>query len=392
MLPRDPREEHRASTPLELFFDLVFVVAVAQAGDRLHHALGEGAVATPVLNYLLVFFAIWWAWMSFSWFASAYDTEDIAYRLVVFLQLAGALILAAGVPRAFDQRDFGVAVLGYVVMRLAQVIHWLRAARADAQVRRCALRYAAGVTACQVGWTARLALPAGWGLATFGLLAGAELLLPVWAERAWPTSWHPGHIVERYGLFTIIVLGESILAASLAIQSVTDEGRLPADLVAIIVGGLLIVFSMWWIYFDYQVPELLTSLRAAFMWGYGHVFVFASVAAVGAGLAVAIDHAAGRGELGDFHAGSVVAVPVAVYLLTLWSLHGLLGAAVTGHRFALPVAVVLILAAPATGQGVLVVGLIVAGLMAIKLVSRVRATRTAVVGQGGPERSLRSSA
>jgi low temperature requirement protein LtrA len=373
MQPRDPREDHRASTPLELFFDLVFVVAVAQAANNLHHALATGAVAVPVVRYFFVFFAIWWAWMGFTWFASAYDTEDIAYRLVVFLQMTGALILAAGIPRAFDDLDLGVAVVGYVVMRLAQVIHWLRAAAgAEPEVRTCALRFAAGVTAVQICWIIRLAIPGGWGIGTLLLLGVAELLVPAWAERAHPTAWHPGHIVERYGLFTIIVLGESILAGTIAIQTVVDEGGLDAELAGVIVGGLLIVFSMWWTYFDYQVPQVLTSNRPGFIWGYGHYFVFAAVAAVGAGLVVAIDHAAGHGHLTDVHAGLVVAVPVTVYLLSLWGLHLSLGVRPIGPRFVAPFAAALVLLASATGAPVLAIGVILAGMLAVKLVLRVR--------------------
>src|SRR5690242_4679178 len=81
MTARDRDEEHRASTPLELFFDLCFVVAVAQAGGRLVHAIADGHAAHGVAGYLMVFFAIWWAWMNFSWFASAYDTDDVPYRI-----------------------------------------------------------------------------------------------------------------------------------------------------------------------------------------------------------------------------------------------------------------------------------------------------------------------
>jgi low temperature requirement protein LtrA len=372
MEPRDPHEEHRVATPLELFFDLVFVVAVAQAANSLHHALAEGAVAAPTARYIAVFVTIWWAWMGFSWFASAYDTDDIAYRLTVFVQMTGALIIAAGIPRAFDDIDFGVVVVGYVVMRLAQVVLWLRAAaHAPPDARRCALRFAAGITACQIGWIARLALSGAWGIAGFAVLMAAELIVPVWAERAAPTSWHPGHIAERYGLFTIIVLGESILAGTVAVQTVVDDVGLDAELVGLIAGGLLIVFSMWWIYFDYQTPQVLTSNRPGFIWGYGHLVVFAAVAAVGAGLVVAVDHAAGHGHVSDARAGAIVAVPVAVYLLSLWVLHLVLDVAPASPRFTAPLTAGLVLAAPATSQPVLVVGALLAAMMAFKLVVRV---------------------
>src|SRR5882757_3302468 len=111
MTARSRSEEHRASTPLELFFDLCFVVAVAQAGGRLVHAVTEENVGHGMAGYLMMFFAIWWAWMNFSWFASAYDIDDVPYRVTTLVQIVGVLMLAAGVPRAFDDSDFRLAAI-----------------------------------------------------------------------------------------------------------------------------------------------------------------------------------------------------------------------------------------------------------------------------------------
>ncbi|MET0424256.1 MAG: low temperature requirement protein A, partial [Actinoplanes sp.] len=147
MRARSADEPHRVATPLELFFDLCFVVAVAQAALPLHHSIAENHVAHGVRAYLMVFFAIWWAWMNFTWFASAYDTDDVAYRLTTLVQIAGALILAAGVPDAVEGADFAVITVGYVVMRRALVTQWLRAAAADPPHRRSSLRFAAGIVA-----------------------------------------------------------------------------------------------------------------------------------------------------------------------------------------------------------------------------------------------------
>src|SRR3954452_14038435 len=145
MVARATDEEHRASTPLELLFDLTFVVAVAQAAAELAQHVAAGEVATGVGGYLMVFFAIWWAWMSFTWFASAYDTDDVPYRLLTLLQMSGVLVLAAGVPAAFDDGNFTAVTIGYVIMRIAMVAQWLRAAREDPQHREVALRYALGI-------------------------------------------------------------------------------------------------------------------------------------------------------------------------------------------------------------------------------------------------------
>ena len=319
MIGRDPGERHRASTPLELLFDLTFVVAVARAAAQLHHALAEGHVTHALLSYVMVFFGIWWAWMNFTWFASAYDTDDVPYRLLTLVQMGGVLVFAAGIPAWFDQNDFTTVLLGYVIMRLAMVAQWLRAARAHPEGRSATLRYAAGVTVVQACWIARLWLPGLWGPISFAVLVLAELAVPVWAEFAGrATSWHPGHIVERYGLFTIIVLGEVVAAATTAVQSALAAGGLSPALLTAAVGGLLLVFAVWWSYFKHSVVEQIgRSLRSALVWGYGHYVVFASVAALGAGLQVVVDTLAHNSHVTPMFAAFTVAVPVAVFLVIL---------------------------------------------------------------------------
>src|SRR5262245_5976352 len=209
MTARSPHEAHRTATPLELLFDLVFVVAIAQAASGLHHAIAELHPLEGLVGYLMVFFAIWWAWMAFTWFASAYDCDDVPYRLLVFVQIAGALLMAAGITAMFETRTPNIAVVsGYVVMRLALVVQWLRAAGADPARRPTAWRYAGGIVILQSAWVAMLLVPQYW-FAGFLILAALDVALPMWAEKATPTTWHPHHITERYGLLTLIVLGES---------------------------------------------------------------------------------------------------------------------------------------------------------------------------------------
>ena len=357
------------ATPLELFFDLVFVVAIAQAAAGLHHAVAELHAVDGLIGYLMVFFAIWWAWMVFTWFASAYDCDDVPYRLLVFVQLTGALLLGAGIPAMLEARAPNVAIVaGYVIMRLALVVQWLRAAATDTPRRATARRYALGITVVQTLWVGVLFVSQNWLLPVFISLAALEIVIPLWAERNSPTTWHPHHIAERYSLLTLIVLGESVLSANDAIQSALAAGAALQQLIPVIVGGLLIVFSMWWTYFDRPVHDLLTSLRKAFIWGYGHYFVFASAAAVGAGLAVAVDAATHTAKIGPVGAGVAVAVPVATYLLSLWFLHDRPEYRQT--RAYGPIAAVFVLLTPYTGHGVPLTGAILAGLVGLKLFAR----------------------
>jgi low temperature requirement protein LtrA len=320
MMPRDTDENHRVSTPLELLFDLCFVVAVSQAGRQLDAALTASHYHTAIFGYLAVFFGIWWAWVNFTWFASAYDVDDLAYRLLTFVQIVGVLILAAGVASAFDPGDFAIMTLGYVVMRVAMVAQWLRAAAGDPAGRPVALRFAVGISILQVGWVARLFLPHEAGIIAFYVLAVCEMLVPAWAERAGDgggTPWHPGHISERYGLFTLIVLGECIAAATVAIHDASSRhAGLPASLVGVAAGAVLLVCCIWWWYFEHPSEAGLRLSRGnAFFWGYGHYLVFASIAALGAGLQVAAGSThSGAGAASATAAGLTIAVSVAVYL------------------------------------------------------------------------------
>jgi low temperature requirement protein LtrA len=186
-------------------------------------------VAEVIAPFLEVFFAIWWAWMNFTWFASSYDTDDVPYRLLTLLQMGGVLVLTAGLPSAFDVGDYRTVTAGYLIMRVALVLLWLRAVREDRGGRATARRYAAGIAAAQVLWVGRLLLVelgvlVGIGQdLVFAALVAVELAIPVWAERSRGTSWHPRHIAERYSLFTIL-LGESVLAVSTGIADVIGSG------------------------------------------------------------------------------------------------------------------------------------------------------------------------
>ncbi|MFD5146625.1 low temperature requirement protein A [Streptomyces sp. NPDC058401] len=367
MTARSRDEGHRASTPLELFFDLCFVVAIAQAGAQLVHALAEGHPGTGVINYFFVFFGVWWAWMNFTWFASAYDCDDVPYRIATLVQIAGVLVYAAGVGRAFNENDWTVAVIGYLIMRVALTAQWLRAASGErGEARTAALKYAAGLVVCQAGWVALLFVPDDAKHWLFLILVAAELLVPVVAERGHQTPWHAHHIVERYGLFTIIVLGETISASTVAVKSALDEHEALGELLPIAAGGLLIVFAAWWIYFAVPMHEHLTSNREAIPWGYGHLLIFASGAAIGAGIEVAVEHAVGKAHVSQLAANAAVTVPSALFLLMVWLLHSRHFKRGLAQQLTLPVSALAVLACSWTGTyAVVYAGLVAAATVVI---------------------------
>jgi low temperature requirement protein LtrA len=321
---RDRDEEHRVSTPLELLFDLCFVVGVSAAAANLHHNLELGRIGPAVGTYAMVFFAIWWAWVNYSWYASAYDTEDVVHRLMTFVIMIGVLVLAAAIPAAKgSQPDYRLLVVGYVIMRIALVPMWLRVARDYPATRNAALRYAVGISCVQLLWIARLAFDTGAvGAGSFVAFALLEMSVPYFAELRTGelTPWHPEHITERYELFTIIVLGEVILATTEAISASLNLNGVSVDLLMVVAGGLLLVLALWWLYFKRPMTEALADHRS-FYFGYAHYVVLGAVAAVGAALATSVDLVEHEAQISHLAVALVLATAVSAYLLALGSIH-----------------------------------------------------------------------
>jgi low temperature requirement protein LtrA len=368
---RDPQEHHRVSTTLELFFDLIFVIAIAFAGAQLHHAVVENHLGSGLIHYAMVFFAIWWAWMGFTWFGSAFDTDDVVYRIAVFVQMAGALVIAAGVDEGFAG-DFRIITCGYAIMRLATVAQWLRAAAQSTSHRRTALRYAVGIFVVQLGWLSLLQIPKEWGYIAFAAMVLAEFAVPLWAERAGMTNWHPHHITERYGLMTIIVLGESILAVAQALNKVNLSADVPLGTVLFGIGALMVIFCMWWLYFDHEVAHHLNNYKTVFVWGYGHYFIFAATAATGAGMAAYVDvaHQSGQAML-PLIVRLSVAGPVALFVMMLWLIHRRIGQ--TRPQWPLPVTSLCLLASGwLQNHNLLMMGVILATCVAIQSMQKPR--------------------
>ena len=338
MSGRDPWEHHRAATPLELLFDLTFVVAFGIAANELSHALAEGHVRSGVVGFVFATFAVAWAWINYSWFASAYDTDDWVIRLATMVQMVGVIVLALGLEQAFasieegDVLDNGVMVAGYVVMRIPMVFLWLRAARHDPARRGAALSYVWTIAVAQVFWVvlAIVDLPIRTTAAIAALVIGIELLGPVIAEtRKGGTPWHAGHIAERYGLLVIITLGEGIIGTVASINAlVHGSAGWTLDAAVVAFAGVGLIFATWWTYFAIPWADVLSLHRErVFIWGYGHIVLFGALAAIGGGLHVAAYYLERETTLGVTGTVLATAVPVAVYVAVLYGIY----AAFTQH-------------------------------------------------------------
>jgi low temperature requirement protein LtrA len=334
MAGRNPGEKHRAATPLELLFDLTLVVAFAQAGNETAHLIAEGHVGSAVLAFAFVTFAVVWAWINFSWFASAFDTDDWFYRVTTMVQMVGVIVLALGIPDVFESIDHGeaidntVVVAGYVVMRVAMLAQWIRVARQDPEHRRVALGYAVSLGVAQVGWVAAIffEMPLATAVPVLVLLYGIELVGPILAERkGGGTPWHPHHIAERYGLLMIITLGEGILGTIAAVSVLVENVGWSSEAVLITVAGVGVTFGLWWNYFIVPSADVLERFRSrSWAWGYGHIPLFAATAAVGAGLHVAAYVAEGKAEIGVVGAVLATAIPVAIATTVYFVLYSIL--------------------------------------------------------------------
>ena len=313
LLGRDINEESRSATPLELFYDLIFVVAITNLAAAFHHDYDNNHIGHGIVSFVMVFFAIWWAWNQYTWFASSFDNNSSRFRLATLWQMVGALVLAAGVEKAFNG-EFTIVVIGYVIIRLSSIYLWYKVAKDNPKFKVTGMRYAIGILLCQIGWITQNFFEFSYYI--FAGLWLVEFLVPYYAESHTQTHFHSEHIEERLGLLTIIVLGESILASANSFKSLINH--FSYDILFVSIGCLLTLFGIWWLYFNNPVEHYLRDKAVAFQWGYGHFIIFTSAAAIGALVSVNVDVLTEHGSITIEVANFGFAVAVALYLFGLW--------------------------------------------------------------------------
>ncbi len=306
-------EKNRTATPLELFYDLIFVVAIANIAAAFHHAYANNHIGHGVLSFVMVFLAIWWAWNQYTWFASSFDNDSVQFRLATLWQMVGALVLAAGVEKAFNG-DLSILVLGYVIIRSSSILLWLRVAADNPELKITGRRYAFGILLCQIGWITQSFFEFSYYI--FIALWLLEFMVPFYAESHTQTCYHPEHIEERHGLLTIIVLGESILASTNSFITLIEH--FSYDVLLVSIGCIFTLFGIWWLYFNNSVEHALRDKATAFQWGYGHYIIFGAAAAIGALVSVNVDVLTSHASISLGVANFGFAVAVALYLFGVW--------------------------------------------------------------------------
>jgi low temperature requirement protein LtrA len=264
----------------------VFVGAIAEAGLTLTHdptAAGFG-------RYLALFLPVFWAWAGFTFYATRFDTDDLAYRLLVLLGMFAVAAMASALPKALHggQHRFVVA---YVLVRCILIVLYARAYLHVAYARPLSGWFLVLFGAAVGCWLVSLALPTPWTYVLWGLALTLEYSAPI---RAWRmmrgTPIHPAHIPERFGLLVIIVLGEAVVAVVLGTVTVSWTGSSTAAAAA----GFVAAASIWWLYFGFlDVAAAVTrNVLSGMTFVYAHFFVAAGIAAFGVGVRLAVLSAA----------------------------------------------------------------------------------------------------
>ena len=243
------RDDERV-TPLELFFDLVFVLALTQCTTLIAHTPTWGGM----LKGLLVLGVLWWSWVGYAWLTSVVDPEEGAVRLAIFAAMAAFLVAALCVPGAFGHEALLFAC-AYAVVRAAHIVLFMLASRDDPALRQSVLGLAVS-TAIGAGLLFVAAATSGdlriavWGVALL-LDTGGPFLF---GQEGWKLV--PGHFAERHGLIVIIALGESIVAIGIGAQAAIDAGIVVAAVL-----GIVVAAALWWVYFD--VTAIMAARRLA---------------------------------------------------------------------------------------------------------------------------------
>ena len=313
LVARDKQEKNRSATMLELFYDLIFVVAIASVAAQFHHAVSNDHITHGVISYIIIFGAIWWAWSQYTWFASAFDNGSTGFKLVTLWQMIGALIIAVGVEKAFNGA-MTIIVVGYVIIRLSAIYLWIKVALDNPKFKITAIRYIIGITICQLGWIGMLFIDKSY--VVIALLFLLEFFIPYYAESHTTTHYHPEHIEERFNLLTIIVLGESILASVYAMNKLFEHFSVNLLLVAI--GCIFTLFSVWWLYFNYSIEHKLETNNTTFQWGYGHVIIFSATAAIGALVSTNVDVLTHHATVSIEYANLAFSCAVSLLFFGLW--------------------------------------------------------------------------
>ena len=283
-------DQERHATWLELFFDLVFVVAIAQ----LSHELVVDHSAEGFLRFAGLFVPVYVAWQGFSFYADRFDTDDLVFRISYLAAMVAIAAMAVLIPEVAHEESTAWFALSYVVLRSIMLGLYGRAWLAVPEARPLIRFYGSGYALGVLIWLVSLGVDTPLRYVLWGIGLAVDLSLPPLAMRLHvrvPTT--AGHVVERWGLFTLIVLGESVVLVALGTAGAEWDGHS----VAAALLGALAVAGVWWLYFDRHASIVLRGgTPAVVVYSYAHLPLLLGLAAASAGVALLLEDA-GRDRL-----------------------------------------------------------------------------------------------
>jgi low temperature requirement protein LtrA len=283
----DADQDERHATWLELFFDLVFVISIAEVV----HTLEDYRTLADFAGTAGMFVAVWWAWVGYTVYADRFDTDDLLHRVLV---LAGMLAVIAMALSVHDALHGGSArfALAFVAVRGVVLLLNARARRHAAEARPLLNLY---LTAFSIGaslWLVSVLVPEPARYLLWGVALVIELSAPwVGRHQIARAPIHASHLVERFGLFTLIVLGESVISVAQGVAK-GAQGDWTAAMATSAVAGFLVVASLWWLYFDRLDDGTIRSVLRGLIWNYAHLPLLAGLVSVALGIEYAVREAA----------------------------------------------------------------------------------------------------
>lgn len=265
---------HRQSDWLELFFDLAFVICIGV----LSHHLASGSSLSDAVSYVGYFVPVWWVWNQFTWYSTHFNNGDRWFRVFMFSGMAGSLALAASLKS--HGHDHTAFICAYLFLHVVLLLGWLRAYFHIIQYRPYISLKILGISLGLCIWFASLFLNNPEWVWVIGLICQLSMPVFAWATVKNMISVHHTHLMERHGLFTIIVLGEGLFAI---VEGFTAARELSNYLFLLV--GFLSLAGLWWIYFEWDSRTVdLKGIVSSFTYNYGHFVLYCSLGMVAAGL------------------------------------------------------------------------------------------------------------
>lgn len=334
---RESRPEERHASWLELFFDLVFVVAIAELAHFLHDHLDWGGIA----SFAVLFVPVWWLWIDFSYYADQFDVERGFYRWVMLGVMFGMIVLGLTIPGALYKGSAQFAAV-YSALRLIIVGLYFQAWRLVPEARQVTGRYTLSFTIALCFWLVSIVVPPPirfvlWGLALLIEISNGPITYAT--IRSVPV--HISHMDERFGLFVIIVLGEAIISVAGGVSEIKWQWQE----VLTAISGFITAVGLWWFYFESAETSVINqvlqsnrkrTLLRSFVYGYSHVLIFAGIVAAGVGIQTAIE-AVDTGQF-SIAARTILCGGIGLYLVGLnavqWAARSLPKRILVGRLFA----------------------------------------------------------